>query len=406
MFSGCRGQEIAGAESGLRFLINATECRRIAGAILADVSQPFETGTRDIGHQPALRDGEVVRVVGHPEVLEVVTDPHTFSSAVSRFLQVPNGLDGHEHYVFRALIDRYFTHDRLTALEEDLREVATANIAKLPRGKPVDFVSELGTRFAVQGMLVWLGWPAEFEDELIGWVDENAEATRSGELERTRAAAEHFDDIIGRVLAPRLHRREDPPRDVTDELLRERVDGHLLTRAQLVSILRNWTGGDLGSMALSIGVIGHMLAAHPYIEQDFRNRRWDRQAMGRAIDELLRIDDPFMSNRRLATVSTEVAGCPVHKGDRLLVDWMNANRDSRVFGDPDRYDPEGNASKNIVYGAGPHVCPGRGLSTMELRLVFEQLLDATSDLRLDPAVPGVRAEQPLGGWASAPVVLA
>lgn len=372
---------------------------------LASVSQPFETGSIDIGHQPALRDGEVVRVVGHREVLDVVTDPRRFSSAVSRFLQVPNGLDGHEHYVFRSLIDGYFTQERLDALEPGLRQVARRNVAELPRGEAVDFVSGLGTPYAVQGMLAWLGWPDELEDELIGWVEENARATRSGRLERTRATAEHFDDIIGRVLAPRMHLREDPPGDVTDELLRERVDGHLLTRAQLVSILRNWTGGDLGSMALCVGVIGHVLAADPEVEQDFRERRHDAGRLDRAIDELLRIDDPFMSNRRLATVSTEVGGCPVHKGDRLMVDWTNANRDPRVFPDPDHYDPEGNAPVNIVYGAGPHVCPGRGLSTLELRIVFEELLDATTDLSLDPDVPGVRADRPLGGWASAPVVV-
>lgn len=363
-------------------------------------------GTAEIGHQAALRDGDVVRVIGHREVLGVVTDPDRYSSAVSRFLQVPNGLDGGEHRMFRSLIDQYFTSDRMADLESPARDVARRVVAALPRGESVDFTRELGTTYAVQVMLAWLGWPTELEDELVGWVFENAAATRSRDIERTRAAADHFDDIIGRVLEPRLGRRDQPARDVTDELLRERVDGRLLTRAELVSILRNWTGGDLGSMALCIGVIGHQLAHSPQIEADVRDRRSNPARLDAALDELLRIDDPFVSNRRVATTHDSVGGCPVHAGDRVLVDWTNANRDPRVFGDPDRYAPEDNAPHNLVYGAGPHICPGRPLAALELRVLFEELLDATTDLAPAEAVVPVRAERPLGGWSVSPVVLA
>ncbi|GAB3822711.1 cytochrome P450 [Tessaracoccus terricola] len=374
-------------------------------AIVAPVSTNSETGTADIGHQAALADGDVVRVMGHQEVLDVVTDPERYSSDTSRFLQVPNGLDGAEHRKFRKVLDVYFTPERMAVLEPAAREVARRIVAELPRGEAVDFTRDLGTRYAVQVMMAWLGWPHELEGELVEWVFENAAATRSRELERTAAAAEHFDDIIGRVLAPRLNRRDEHPRDVTDELLRDRVDGRLLTRPELVSVLRNWTGGDLGSMALCIGVIGHQLAASEEIEADVRSRRNDPEGLAAALDELLRIDDPFVSNRRKATVDTEVAGCPVHVGQRVLVDWTNANRDPRVFEDPDRYEPEKHSQLNLVYGAGPHVCPGRPLATLELRVLFEELIDATTDFSHDPESRGLRAQRPLGGWSVSPVVL-
>ena len=123
------------------------------------MSQPFSTGAADIGHQPTLRDGEVVRVTGHPEVFEVVTDPRRFSSAVSRFLQVPNGMDGHEHRTYRAIVNKYFTADRMAGLEPRIREVARQVVAGLPRGVALDFTQDLGYRYAVRVMLAWLGWP-------------------------------------------------------------------------------------------------------------------------------------------------------------------------------------------------------------------------------------------------------
>lgn len=346
-----------------------------------------------------------VRVTGHAEVLRVVRDPQTFSSDVSRFLQVPNTLDGEEHAAFRAVLDPYFAPDRMATLAGPCRRIAARLVAELPRGRAVDAVSGLGVRYAVEAMLAWLGWPAELEEDLVRWVADNAEATRSGELARTTEVAQRFDEIIGRVVEPRLADPATQPRDVTDELLRDTVDGRHLSREEIVSVLRNWTGGDLGSLALCVGVILHQLAADPAIEADVRARRGDPARLDAAIDELLRRDDPFLSNRRVATADTVVGGCPVTAGSRLTVEWTDANRDPAVFPDPDRYAPEAHAHANLVYGAGPHVCPGRPLATLELRILLEEVLDRTTDLALDPESRGERAVRPLGGWASAPVIL-
>ena len=360
--------------------------------------------SRSAGECPLRQEHGYLRVVGHPEVVDVVTSAATFSSGVSRFLQVPNGLDGAQHAMFRAVIDRFFTHEALAVLEPRLRSVARRLVAKLPRGEATDVVGGLGTRYAVQAMLPWLGWDPGLEEELVTWVADNATATRSGELERTRTVAERFDEIIVRVIEPRLERLDSAARDVTDQLLREQVQGRNLSRAELVSILRNWTGGDLGSLALCVGVIMHQLAASPGICKQVRDRLGDDEALDRAIDELLRIDDPFVSNRRVALHGARLAGKDIGAGQRIVVDWTRANRDPRVFMDPDAFNPEENAPNNLVYGRGPHVCPGRGLATLELRILLEELLPVFSSIDLPVTPRGVRAEFPLGGWATCPVI--
>ncbi|WP_181642617.1 cytochrome P450, partial [Nocardioides massiliensis] len=131
--------------------------------------------------------------------------------------------------------------------------------------------------------------------------------------------------------------------------------------------------------------------------------RHDRGALERAIDEMLRIDDPFVANRRVVAEPTEIGGVALDRGDRLQLRWTAANRDPARFGDPDAYRPEENAPHNLVYGTGPHVCPGRSLATLELRVVLEEVLDATT--RIDSVGQVVREDPPLGGYASAPVVL-
>ncbi len=331
----------------------------------------------------------------HADVVQIANDAATFSSAVSRFLQVPNGLDGAEHASYRELLDPFFAPARMAELEPKLRQVATELLTETHRQTMIEAVSTLGSSFAVRAMVAWLGWPADLEPRLLAWMDDNHEASRSGELVRTAQVADDFNQIIREVIGPRMLAAESSePHDVTDELIALINDGRPDATEILVSILRNWTGGDLGSIALCIGVIVHWLATHAEHIADFRDL--DDAALDRAIDEILRIDDPFVSNRRVATRDTEVSGCPMKAGQRVVLNWTAANRDPRVFGDPDAFDPEANAANNIVYGTGPHICPGRPLATLELRVFTRALLDAMQTIEL--AGPSERELPPVGGY--------
>lgn len=343
------------------------------------------------------------RVTRHADVRRVVEDAATFSSAVSRFLQIPNGLDGADHARFRPLVESFFTPARMTDLGPTLRDLAATAVAALPRDTPIEPVADLARPYAVRATCAWLGWPASLEPTLLAWMRDNHAATRSADHERTAAVAARFTAIIAELTRVRREAGRGAPDDVTTELVRSRVDDRPLADEEIVSILRNWTAGDIASVALSAGAIVRQLADRPDVQDDVRRRRHDPGALDRAIDELLRIDDPFVSNRRVATTEAELGGTRIDVGDRLEVMWPAANRDPAPFVDPDAYLPEDHAPHNLVWGAGPHVCPGRPLATLELRVLLEEVLDATE--RIEPAGPVVREEPPLGGHASAPVVL-
>lgn len=341
-------------------------------------------------------------LVRHADVVAAARDPETFSSRVSRFLQIPNGLDGAEHARFRPLVDSFFTPERMRELEPALHEVAATLVASLPRRAQVDAV-ELGTTYAVRATCGWLGWPASIEAELLHWMRVNHAATRSGELARTRQAAEWFDRIIASLAGARRDAGDSAPDDVTTELLHATVEGRLLTDEEIVSVLRNWTAGDLASIALCVGVVVRYLADHPDVQAQVREQVQDTAALDRAVDEMLRIDDPFVANRRVATREVTVDGRRIGPGEVVVLSWTDANRDPARFGDPDAYRPEENAPGNLVYGTGPHVCPGRPLATLELRLLLRELLAATS--WIEPGGVTERELPPLGGFRVAPVVL-
>ena len=186
----------------------------------------------------------------HADVAAAALDHATFSSTVSGHLQVPNGMDGSQHTSFRAVVDRYFTPERMQALEPTIQQVAADVVAQLEVPGQIDAV-QLGARFAVRAQSAWLGWPPELEDVLLAWMGDHHAATRSGDRSRTAGTAHRFDAIVRSLTQLRRDAGAGAPDDVTTELVRDHVDGRPLADEEIVSILRNWTGGDLGSMALS-----------------------------------------------------------------------------------------------------------------------------------------------------------
>lgn len=344
-----------------------------------------------------------VTLTAHDEVMAAAHDDETFSNAVSRYLQVPNGLDGATHTAYRAVVDRYFTPERMSVLAPVVQTVAADVVGHLPLPVRVDAVV-LGSLFAVRAQSAWLGWPADLEEPLLDWMADNQAASRSRDRVRTTEVAQRFDAIIRSVTDVRRAAGADAPADVTAELVDDHVDGRPLTDEEIVSILRNWTGGDLGSMALCAGVVLTYLADHPDLQGRLRAGVSDAE-LDAVLDEILRIDDPFVSNRRVTTRPTTVGGRDVPAGELVVLHWTQANRDPAVFDDPDHFDPAAHAADNLVWGTGRHVCPGRPLATLELRVLVRAVLAAATAIEPDPDHERERSQPPLGGLAAAPLLL-
>ena len=123
------------------------------------------------------------------------------------------------------------------------------------------------------------------------------------------------------------------------------------------------------------------------------------------MEEIFRIDDPFVSNRRVTTRDTTVRGERIDAGTRVVLNWTAANRDPEAFPDPDAFNPADHAGRNLVFGIGPHVCPGRALTLMELRVITWELLARTRHIAMSRERGPVRELPPVSGWAKVPIVL-
>ncbi|MGE5242181.1 MAG: cytochrome P450, partial [Bacteroidota bacterium] len=212
--------------------------------------------------------------------------------------------------------------------------------------------------------------------------------------------ASEFESFIDDMLETRRQAGATPEDDVTAALMHEMVRGRRLSNAEIASILRNWTVGELGTISAAVGILVHYLAQQTELQKQLRA---EPSLLPAAIDEILRIHGPLVANRRVTTRPVSIGGRKIDAGERISLNWVSANRDGRVFEDPDTFRLDRDPAKNLLYGAGIHVCPGAPLARMELRVIMEELLKRTTAIDPAPDKLPTNAVYPASGFAALPL---
>jgi len=185
---------------------------------------------------------------------------------------------------------------------------------------------------------------------------------------------------------------------VTDGLLATSVEGSPLDDEQIVSILRNWTAGH-GTVSAGLSILVLHLAEQPELQQRLRA---NPSRIPAAIEEVLRADDPLVANRRTTTREVEIGGRTIPKGASLSLMWIAANRDPRVFEDPESIELHRGSDAGLVWGRGIHLCLGAPLARLELRVALEELLARTQRFEL-AGEAARRTIYPSNGLAALPL---
>ncbi|MGB3899962.1 MAG: cytochrome P450 [Mesorhizobium sp.] len=338
----------------------------------------------------------------HEDVVRALDDHDTFSSAVSNHLSVPSGMDPPRHTPYRQLIECHFEPARVEAFEPLCRTISADLVSALDRSVEIDLVTRLAQRFAVRIQCAFLGWPDNLHAPLLEWVRRNHEATLARDTAAMAMIAHEFDGYIHDLLEARLQAGATAPDDITTDLLRQQIGGRPLNHEEIVSILRNWTVGELGTITACVGILAHYLAQKPQLQRQLRE---EPGLLPAAIDEILRLHAPLISNRRVTTKPVEIGERKIAAGERVTLIWASANRDEIVFGDPDEFRLDRDPAKNLLYGRGIHVCPGAQLARLELRIVMEQLLKDTSEIAPAPGCQPAIAIYPASGFSTLPLIL-
>jgi cytochrome P450 len=249
----------------------------------------------------------------------------------------------------------------------------------------------------VQVQCSFLGWPTDMHEPLRLWTQKNHKTTLAQDREAMAEIAREFEGYIVELLQIRRAAGAQASDDITTSLLRQQVKGRPLHDEEIVSILRNWTAGEVSTISAAVGILVHYFAEHADLQQRLRA---EPSLLPDAIEEILRIHGPLAVNRRITTRAVEIGGRKIPAGERISLIWISADRDGRVFEDPEAFQQNRDQAANLLYGAGIHVCPGAPLARMELRVLIEELLARTSKIEPVPDKPATGAVYPASGFAA------
>ena len=344
------------------------------------------------------------------EILEVYTDHQRFSAIVGplgplvdvpqpaegedwsevierRRHEVPMGdqitsLDPPKHTRHRALIGKLFTPNRLKENEEFMWALAEGLIGEFADDGEMEFSNAYARPFTLLVIADLLGVPREDHETFRGWL--GGQKGTVGDPE-----GRHFGDRVFENLHPYFaryieERRSAPRDDVMSRLAGMRFpDGEL---PEVMDVVRLATilfaaGQETTARLLTAGM--RFLGEQPTVAEQLRG---DPGAIPNFVEECLRLEGPIKGSFRLALRDTQLAGVDIPAGSMVMAVIGAANRDPRVFENPDRFDAtRPNARRNIAFGHGEHFCPGASLARAEVRISFERLLARLDDIRLvDP----------------------
>ena len=290
---------------------------------------------------------------------------------------IPLMLDGEEHTKYRKLLDPLFAPKHVARLEPIVRNLAETLIDGFAPNGEVEFYSAFCVPLPSQIFLSQLGLPLDDVPFLI-WVKDGI--IRPVDEEHLKAAGPKLIEYLEAELDRRVATDETRD-DLIDEFLTAEVDGHRLTREDVIDIVFLLVLAGLDTVTSSLSCMVDWLARRP----EERDRLVaDPSLLPSAIEELMRVQTPVVAGSRHATADFEVDGVQVKAGDELQVLWAGANLDPDAFPDPAKVDFERPNNRHIAFASGFHRCLGSHLARLELRVALETLHRRIPDYRLDP----------------------
>jgi cytochrome P450 family 142 subfamily A polypeptide 1 len=340
-------------------------------------------------------------ITRYEHVKEIETNPAVFSSASG--IRPDTGatpmlidLDDPAHRRRRQLVAEGFTPRRVRAEEPKVRAVVDRLIDQVCERGECDFVWDLAAWLPLVMIADALGVDEADHRTLMTWSDDLLRGqgqTDNTLLMKMIDAFSGYTEYATRVIEDR---RGCPRDDLMSVLVHAEVDGERLDHDSLIyDSLLILIGGDETTR--------HVISGGAYQLLTDRSQ-WDRLLPDRtlvtsAVEEMLRWVSPIKNMARTATRTTDFHGAEIRDGDKLLLLYPSANRDEDHFADPFRFDIERAPNDHVAFGFGPHFCLGSSLARIELRVMFEQLLERLPDLHLvDPEEPAHRPANFVSGY--------
>ncbi|MGA2835838.1 MAG: cytochrome P450 [Acidimicrobiales bacterium] len=284
------------------------------------------------------------------------------------------------HTRYRRLVNKGFTPRMVNHLHERIHAATDTIIDQVIEKGSADFVTDIAAELPLVVIAELLGVPNEDRHRMFDWSNrmigsEDPEYQTGGEV--AQAASMELYAYASELFGTK---RIDPHDDLMSVLTQVEIDGEQLSSLDLelffllLTVAGNETTRNLISGAMAT------FFEHPDQWELLRN---DRSLLPDAVEEMLRYVTPVMNFRRQTTSEVELGGQKIEADSKVVFFHISANRDEQVFDNPQTFDITRNPNPHMAFGGGgPHFCLGANLARMEIRVMFEHLLDRMPDMEL------------------------
>ncbi|CAE7869703.1 linC [Symbiodinium necroappetens] len=315
------------------------------------------------------------------DIMEIEKDHQTFSSNESITLaerpadfETTNfiAMDPPKHDVQRKTVQGVVAPMNLAKLEGTIRERAQKILDSVPVGETFDWVDHVSIELTTQMLATIFDFPFEDRRKLTYWSD----MATSGELAGgptpepvRRAALLECLDYFTRLKEQRL--QEEPKPDLLSMLAHGKDTQNIPPMEFLGNLILLIVGGnDTTRNSISGGVLA--LNQNPAEYDKLRN---NLSLIPSMVSEIIRYQTPLAYMRRTATKDVEFRGKQIRKGDKLAMWYVSGNRDGEAIENPDSFIIDRKTPRHhLSFGFGVHRCMGNRLAEMQLRVLWEEIM--------------------------------
>jgi cytochrome P450 len=327
--------------------------------------------------------------VRHADVRHVSRSTSTFISGlgtelfdlpleVARSYSGMLNMDAPDHTRFRAYVKAAFSPGRVRKLDDSVRATVRTLLNSVCEKGQCDFAKDVADALPTAVTCDLLGVPHADRATIAG-LSRSAVPLGDPEFGGLEDSFRAANDLIAYGKQLRRERLNTPETDLMTIIATEEIDGRRLGEDEVGTFfeLLVTAGIETTGAAIAHGLVA--LTAHPAQMAAWQSG-FSKHA-NPAVEEILRWSTPVVHFRRTAVRDTEIAETEIAAGDKVVVFYNSANRDESVFEDPYRFDIRRAPNPHLTFGGGgPHFCLGAHLARLEIRVLFEELLEHLDDI--------------------------
>lgn len=345
---------------------------------------PHYRRLRELGPVVWLPQHRVYALPRYRECKAVLRDDGTFLSGNGVALNpIVNRLsrgttlasDGPEHDRRRKIVAHRMLPRALRAISDRVERLAGDVVDAAVRRGEVDG-AELAAALPLGVVPDLVGWPSDQREHLMKWAGATFDVLGPFNGRTVHAAPRGLQMLR---FARRVARhRNVVPGSMADELLSAAGRG-VLAEEECPMLMVDYLGPALDTTISAICNALSLFAGHPE-QWDLLKREPER--MSNAVNEIVRYESPVRAFGRRVGADSEIGGCALPAGSRVLVIYSSANRDEREWDCPDAFDITRDAGRHLGFGQGAHACAGQALARLETTAFLRALVARVDRLEI------------------------